>query len=49
MLWIGSESGSGRIGIILADPDLCPFQQNVKIKNIPFSENFNMLSKIVKL
>jgi hypothetical protein len=32
-------SGSGRIGIILADPDTCPFQLNGKL-NYTLSRKF---------
>jgi hypothetical protein len=43
-------SGSGRIRIILPDPDGCQFQGKEKVgKLYVFPENFEMLSKILKI
>ncbi len=55
--WCGSiqwrGSGSGQIGIILADMDPCTFQPNVKgtdtLNIILLLENFNILLKILQI
>jgi hypothetical protein len=43
-------SGSGRIRIILPDPDRNQFQANEKVEILNFFlENFNMLAEILKI